>query len=112
MEKQFVIKVLPYGYYTGPNKKYSNKGELYCEQKPKEDDGGKCKKASLRSEGRVDVKSDSLLYRILAAKGADEEENSVYKSRKLSVIESLEQILAPHKNIQCVLKILNSDMNS
>ena len=24
MEKQFVIKVLPYGYYAGPNKKYGD----------------------------------------------------------------------------------------
>ena len=24
MEKQFVIKVLPYGYYAGQNKKYSD----------------------------------------------------------------------------------------
>jgi hypothetical protein len=37
------------------------------------------------------------LYRVFSAKGADKKENSVDKSRELSVIKFSEQIIAPHK---------------
>ena len=71
--------------------------ELNCKYQPNYQSRGKRIKASLRTERRINVKSESGLYFIFSAEYSDKEQRAVKQGDGLLICKSRKNLLFPEK---------------